>query len=294
LRGETGSGKELFARMIHQLSGRAQGPFVAINCGAIPASLLESELFGHVEGAFTGAAKARAGVFEQAHGGTLFLDELAEMPLLMQASLLRALENGEIRRVGDSKPKKVDVRLVSATHRDLQQMVGLGSFRADLMYRLEAAQIRIPPLRERSEDVVPLAHHFLGIEARRNRKRILGFTPEALIGLREHPFPGNVRELRNEIARAVALTADGSHVAPSAFSERISPQREDKPPVETRARTLKECVAIAERHAVELALARAQGNVSRAARELGLSRPGLYKVLVRLGLRSAAGEAEEP
>ncbi len=288
LSGETGCGKEVFARTIHATSARAGRPFVAINCGAIPPSLLEAELFGHVEGAFTGAAKGRAGVFEQADGGTLFLDELGEMPLAMQAGILRALESGEIRRVGDTKTRTVDVRLVSATHRDLGQMVDAKSFRADLMYRLDAAKIRIPALRERGDDVIQLAHAFLGIEARKARKRVLGFAPEALISLAEYSFPGNVRELKNEVARAVALTPDGSHLVPTAFSDKIAPKVagvEAPPEQGDRPRTLKQSVAVAERHAVELALVRSEGNVSQAARDLGLTRPGLYKVLERLGLR---------
>jgi len=289
LSGETGSGKEVFARLLHDDSPRARGPFVAINCGAIPPSLLESELFGHVEGAFTGANKAHAGVFEQASGGTLFLDELGDMPLAMQAGILRALENGEIRRVGDTKTKEVDVRFVSATHKDLAQMAAAGTFRADLMYRIQAVKIRIPPLRERGEDVLELAHAFLGREAKRAKKRVLGFSPEALLSLTEHSFPGNVRELKNEVARAVALTAEGSHVLPSALSERLAPRAGAKPSEALRVRTLKECVELAERHAVELAMARNDGSVTRAAKELGLTRPGLYKVLVRLGMRSAAG-----
>ncbi len=293
LQGETGSGKELFARAIHDHSPRRARAFVALNCGAVPPSLLESELFGHVEGAFTGAARTHAGVFEQAHGGTLFLDEVGEMPLAMQAGILRALENGEIRRVGDTKARHVDVRVVSATHRDIAEMVQARTFRADLMYRMEAARVRIPPLRERGDDVLLLAHHFLGLEARRAKKKIAGFSPEALLVLGDHPFPGNVRELRNEIARAVALTSDGGHVLASAFSDRLTPAAALVGEREQRPRTLKESVELAERHTVEQALARAEGNVAQAARTLGLSRPGLYKVLVRLGLRSAASSAGE-
>ena len=288
LSGETGCGKEVFARTIHEHSARSTGPFVAINCGAIPPSLLEAELFGHVEGAFTGARKGRAGVFEQANGGTLFLDELGEMPLAMQAGILRALENGEIRRVGDTATTTVDVRLVSATHRDLAQMVETKTFRADLMYRLDAAKIRIPSLRERGDDVIQLAHAFLAAEARRAHKRVLGFAPEALLSLTAYKFPGNVRELKNEVARAVALTPEGSHLVPTAFSDKIAPKTPTEAPAPAPGlgpKTLKESVALAERHAVEMALARAEGNVSQAARDLGLTRPGLYKVLERLGLR---------
>jgi transcriptional regulator with PAS, ATPase and Fis domain len=290
LLGETGVGKDLFARTIHEHSLRSKRPFVAINCGAIPPTLLESELFGHVQGAFTGAGRDHAGVFEQADGGTLFLDELGEMPLPMQAGLLRALENGEIRRVGDVKPRTVDVRVVSATHRDLAQMVETRTFRADLMYRLDAAKIRISPLREREDDVLLLAHHLLAREASRMKKRVPGFSPEALLSLADYPFPGNVRELKNEVARAVALTAQDSPVMATSFSEKLAP-RGDRPRYEAdRKMTLKQCVEMAERHAVETALARNRGNLTQTARELGVSRAGFYKLLVRLGLRQSESE----
>ncbi len=289
LSGETGSGKEIFAKLIHARSPRAKEAFVAINCGAIPASLLESELFGHVEGAFTGAASDRAGVFEQADGGTLFLDELGEMPLAMQAGILRALENGEIRRVGDTQPRSVDVRLISATHKDLAKMAEAGAFRADLMYRIDAAKIRIPPLRKRGDDILQLAHHFLGQETRRAKRAIHGFSPEALLMLSEYAFPGNIRELKNEIARAVALTPEGSFVLPSAFSEKLTHRAALSAERMGQPKTLKETVAFAERHALETAIARAKGNLSEAARALGLSRPGLYKALERLGMRKSAG-----
>lgn len=289
--GETGSGKEVLAKLVHRHSGRADGPFVAINCGAIPPTLLESELFGHVTGAFTGAGRDHAGVFEQADGGTLFLDELGEMPLAMQAGILRAIENGEIRRVGDTRARKVDVRLVSATHRDLPKAVEAGAFRADLLYRLDAARIAIPPLRERGEDVILLAHYLLGLEARKTKKRVLGFSPEAILALSAYPFPGNVRELRNEVARAVALTQAGAHVLASAFSEKLTQRAPTLTEGPGQPRTLKAAVEMAERHAVELALTRAEGNVTQAAKELGLSRPGLYKVMERLGLRSG-GDGE--
>jgi transcriptional regulator with PAS, ATPase and Fis domain len=215
------------------------------------------------------------------------------MPIAMQAGLLRALENGEIRRVGDTKARNVDVRLISATNRDLSEMVKAGSFRADLMYRLDAAKVRIPPLRERSDDIVPLAHHLLGREASRSKKRVLGFAPEALLSLLAYSFPGNVRGRRNEIARAVALTPSDAHVIPSAFSEKIAPRTGSAPSNPGTALTLKDCVEMAERHAVELALARNKGNLTQTAKELGLSRAGFYKVLVRLGLRQAdRGEPE--
>jgi two-component system response regulator HupR/HoxA len=210
----------------------------------------------------------------------------------MQAGLLRTLENGEIRRVGDTKTRTVDVRLVSATHRDLPQMVEAKTFRADLMYRLDAAKVRIPPLRERGDDVVLLAHHLLGREASRSKKRVPGFSPEALLSLMAYEFPGNVRELRNEVARAVALTPADSPVMASAFSEKLSGTSGGRAPAATgRALTLKEAVEMAERHTVESALARNRGNLTQTAKELGLSRAGFYKLLVRLGLRQG-GESE--
>jgi len=290
LLGETGSGKEVLARAVHEWSPRATGPFVALNCGAVPANLLEAELFGHVKGAFTGAMSDRAGLFEQADGGTLFLDEVGEMPLDMQARFLRVLEDGEVRRVGATKNTRVDVRIVSATNRDLAEMSDAGTFRTDLMYRLDAASVRIPPLRQRGDDVVLLAHHFLQDRCRRAKKTLPGFSPEAIWALTKHPWPGNVRELRNEIERAVALTRDGTAVQPHGFSARVTPRTKGEAqgaaPTE---QTLKDCVERAERFAVESALAVNDGNVTRAAKTLGLSRPGLYKLLIRLGMKRDAG-----
>lgn len=288
LLGETGSGKEVLARALHEWSARCGGPFVALNCGAVPANLLEAELFGHVAGAFTGAVGDRAGLFEQADGGTLFLDEVGEMPLDMQARFLRVLEDGEVRRIGDTKTRRVDTRIVSATNRDLAQMSEAGTFRTDLMYRLDAASVRIPPLRDRGDDVVLLAHHFLYDRAQRANKKMPGFSPEALWALTQHRWPGNVRELRNEIDRAVALTRDGSAVQPTGFSARVTPRaasRQAPSPDVPSSQTLKACVERAERFAVESALATNDDNVTRAAKTLGLSRPGLYKLLVRLGMR---------
>jgi transcriptional regulator with PAS, ATPase and Fis domain len=235
-----------------------------------------------MEGAFTGASRAHVGLFEQADGGTLFLDEVGEMPLAMQAAILRALETGEIRPVGDSRARRVDVRVVAATHQDLASMVRAGTFRADLSYRIAAATISIPPLRHRAEDVLQLAQHFLAVESRRTRRSVVGFEPEALEALAAYGFPGNVRELRNEIARAVALTPEGAHVAATSFSEHVAPRLGHAEPT---PRTLKQIVERAERYAVELALLRARGSVSQAARDLGLSRTGLYKVMLRLSVR---------
>jgi transcriptional regulator with GAF, ATPase, and Fis domain len=287
--GETGTGKEVLARWIHRWSLRADRKFVAFNCAAVPETLLESELFGHVRGAFTGAGADRKGLFEEAAGGTIFLDEIGEMPLALQAKLLRVLQDGEVRRVGSDRVARVDVRVVSATNRDLWQLVERGAFRSDLLYRLNAVTVRIPPLRDRPEDVPLLAHRFLGAACRRAGKRVPAFSAEALAALAAHDYPGNVRELENEVLRAVALTPEGRPIEPAAFSEALraaAPANGDAPAAPTRG-TLKDLVEAAEKRAIEEALDRAGGNVSRAARALGLTRPGLYKVMARLRMRGS-------
>ena len=290
LLGETGTGKEVLARALHRWSPRSERRFVAFNCAAVPETLLESELFGHVRGAFTGAGRDKAGLFEDADQGTVFLDEIGEMPAAMQAKLLRVLQDGEVRRVGATRVMKVDVRVISATHRDLRAHVEAGTFRADLMYRLNAVTVRIPPLRERGDDLALLAHELLGRVCRRSRKRMPGFTPEALWALSAHDWPGNVRELENEIVRGVALTREGGAIAPAVFSDAVSGRRQvgASAPVTTAPvapTTLREAVEQAERRTVEAALTRTGGNISAASRQLGLTRPGLYKVMERIGLR---------
>ncbi len=212
LLGETGTGKELAARAIHYHSGRRTRRFLPVNCGALPPDLVESELFGHARGSFTGAAATKPGLFEEAQGGTLFLDEVGELPLAAQVKLNRALQEGEIRRVGASDPIAVDVRIVAATHRDLRAEAAAGRFREDLFYRLHVFPVRLPPLRERSEDVPLLAAHFLEKHARAFRRDVTGFEPDALAALASYPWPGNVRELENAVERAVAV-ARGSRVA---------------------------------------------------------------------------------
>jgi len=204
--GETGTGKELVAREIHRRSNRASGPFVVVNCGAIPENLLESELFGHTKGAFTGAVASRAGRFQQAEGGTLFLDEIGEMPIHLQVKLLRALQERVVQRVGAERPEAVDIRIVAATHRDLPQRIREGQFREDLYYRLNVVNIHLPPLRERGEDVVMVARYILKREAEALRSPIQGFTPDAIAAIRAYRWPGNVRQLENRIKKALVLS----------------------------------------------------------------------------------------
>jgi len=206
--GETGTGKELVARTLHERSPRAAGPFVALNCAAVPAELIESELFGHEKGSFTGATAKHVGKFEQAGQGTLFLDEIGDMPLPMQAKLLRVLEESEIERIGGDKPVAVDVRVIVATHRNLEAMVREGKFRQDLFHRVYVFPLRLPPLRERREDIPALVEHFARQVSAQNNWKPMSFTPEAIAALQDHPWPGNVRELRNMIERLMLLASD--------------------------------------------------------------------------------------
>jgi transcriptional regulator with GAF, ATPase, and Fis domain len=209
--GETGTGKEVLARFIHCRSRRAGGPFVAVNCGAIPESLLETELFGHEKGAFTGAVGARVGKFEAADGGTVFLDEVGDMSPAMQVKLLRVLQERTFERVGGNRPVRVDVRIIAATNRDLRQLVREGRFRADLFYRISVVPVWLPPLRERPEDIPLLARHFLEKHRARYGKAVTGFTPQAMRRMRSYPWPGNVRELEHAVMRALVL-CDGEGV----------------------------------------------------------------------------------
>ena len=275
LLGETGTGKELFAHLVHVNGPRRHRPFVAQSCGALPDSLLESELFGHTRGAFTGATGERKGLFEEADGGTIFLDEVGETSPAMQLRLLRVLQEGEVRRVGGSSTRRVDVRVIAATNADLDADVAAGRFRRDLFYRLSVFPIRLPPLRDRAEDVPALAEHFLREACRRARRVVPGVAPEALALLRGYPWPGNVRELRNEIERAVALADDGRPVGPEHLSERIA-SGEPAPEV----RTLNDAVEALKRRMIEDAL-RECGSKTRAAERLGLTRLSLQQMLRR-------------
>src|SRR6201986_802338 len=221
--GETGTGKELVARTIHERSARASGPFVTLNCAAVPAELIESELFGHEKGSFTGAASRHVGKFEQAHGGTLFLDEIGDMPLAMQAKLLRVLEQGEVERIGGDKPIKVSVRVVVATHRKLEEQVKQGNFRQDLFHRIFVFPVILPPLRERPEDIPALAEHFAAQIVKQNNWKDITFAPDALQALQAHPWPGNIRELRNVVERLL-LFAEGDVITPATVQAALPMQ----------------------------------------------------------------------
>jgi two-component system response regulator HupR/HoxA len=276
LLGETGTGKELFARLIHDNGPRRATRFVAQNCGALPESLLESELFGHARGAFTGAVGERKGLFEEADGGTIFLDEVGETSPAMQLRLLRVLQEGEIRRLGASASRKVNVRVLAATNSDLEADVDAGRFRKDLYYRLSVFPIHLPPLRERVEDIPTLAEHFLRVYRERARRAVPAITADAMRDLRAYPFPGNVRELENEIERAVALAEPGQPIGPAHLSERIRGGA-------TRAalpRTLGDAIEQLKRRMIEDAL-RECGSKTRAAERLGLTRQSLQQMLRR-------------
>ena len=273
--GESGTGKELVARAIHRLGARAEGPFVAINCGAIPENLLESELFGHEKGSFTGAHAQRKGRIELAHGGTLFLDEIGELPLALQVKLLRFLQEHQLQRVGGRQDLTVDVRVICATNSDLKGAMGEGRFRDDLYYRVAVVSVPLPPLRTRGEDVFLLARAFLEREAGPIRKRLTGFSPDALHALEVYGWPGNVRELENRVRRAVVM-ADGGLVTPADL------ELEGTSPDGGPGRGLKELRESLEREAIRKALTRNHGNVSQAASDLGVSRPTLYGLMDKL------------
>ena len=277
--GESGTGKELIARLIHQTGSRSDRPFVAVNCAAIPEQLLESELFGHVKGAFTGAVEDRPGLFEEAHSGTLFLDEIGELPSALQVKLLRALQEGEVRAVGDNSARSVDVRVITATSRDLDADVRDGRFRADLFYRVNVVRIQLPPLRERREDVPELVKHFIGICNKRLGLSIQGATPAAMRMLMDYSWRGNVRELENVVERAMVL-ADGARIDAEQLPQGIrSPGSGSSAAEEALDLSVKRRVEQLERTLIERALRQTGGNRTRAARLLELShRALLYKI----------------
>ena len=290
LLGETGTGKELAARAIHYHSARREHHFVPVNCGALPADLVESELFGHARGAFTGAVGSKTGLFEEADGGTLFLDEVGELPLPTQVKLNRALQEREIRRVGDNAAVRVDVRVIAATHRDLKAETREGRFREDLYYRLHVFPLRLPALRERLDDVPLLAAHFLEKHARAFRREVTGMEPEALRSLTAYGWPGNVRELENAIERAVAVAKGSTITLADLPAEIVS-----APPA---ARSGEILTSLPYRDALDLArdrlsreylvalLQECEGNVTQAAARAGMERESLHRLLKRHGLRS--------
>ena len=282
--GDTGTGKELIARTIHFNGPRKDNPFVSQNCGGIPDTLLASELFGHKRGSFTGAVRDKKGLFEIAHGGTVFLDEVAEMSPAMQTSLLRFLQEGEIKPLGSDLSRKVDVRVISATNKNLEKELQERRLREDLFYRLSVFAIRLPPLRERVGDIPVLANHFVAKFKKKTKKPLKGLSQEALDALVAYPFPGNVRELENEIERAVAMVTDGNLIELSNLSDKIR----DTLAIGIRGvqlrHSLKEMVETLEKSVLVEKLREHQGNKTRVAKELGLSRNGLMKKMQRYGL----------
>ena len=279
IEGESGTGKELIARAIHASSPRKNAPFVAINCGAIPDTLLESELFGHEKGSFTGAHIQRKGKIEVASGGTLFLDEIGEMSVPLQVKLLRFLQEREIERVGGREPIHIDVRVLAATNSNLEQGIRKGAFREDLFYRLSVVAIRVPPLRERGEDIVLLANFFLR-RAGQSVKRKVRFSAPGLEALVRYPWPGNIRELENKVQRAVIM-ATGRSIEPADLELSAVP-------TDTPLPTLREARSEHERKLVIDALARNRGNISRAAQAVGVSRPTFHEMLTRHGIDAKA------
>jgi len=278
--GEPGTGKSLLARMIHGWSDRAEAPLISVNVGGLPETVFESEMFGHVKGAFTDARADRAGRFELADGGTLFLDEIGNVPPAQQARLLRALETGEFERVGSSRTQHSDVRIVSATNADLQELVAKGSFREDLLFRINTVEIRLPPLRERRDDIAPLATAALGRKAAQYGRGLGGFEPTALAAMAQYAWPGNVRELNSVVERAVLL-ASGSLITLADL--RLSAGRQAPPSLEDMS------LEDAERALIRSALRRHDGSVPAAAEALGLSRSAMYRRLEKLGLRPEEG-----
>jgi DNA-binding NtrC family response regulator len=287
--GERGTGKELIARAIHEHSRRKDGPFVKLNCAAIPGELIESELFGHEKGAFTGATQQRRGKFEQAHGGTLFLDEIGDMDVGAQAKVLRVLQENEIERVGGNETITVDVRVIAATNKDLKSEIGKGRFRADLYDRLNVVPIEVPPLREHKEDVPSLVEHFLVEACAANGKRKLLVSAPAMSLLMQHDWPGNVRELRNHVERMVIFSDGGigeedvQAALPGVKAVRARYQR---------GASLKDLVNSAEREIVLAALEANHHHIANTARELGLERSHLYKKMRALGINHRAGEGD--
>lgn len=285
IEGETGTGKELVAAEIVQRSSRKDKPLVVVDCGAIPTSLIESELFGHVRGAFTGADRARTGAFEAADGGTVFLDEIGELPLEMQPKLLRVLAERELHRMGDNTVRRVDVRVIAATNRTLEQQVNLGQFREDLYFRLAVITLRLPPLRERTDDIPLLVDHVLDAMGAMQRRSL--FTPDVLAAMCAQPWPGNVRELRNFIERRTVVGSDLDALHEATPTERAAPAVDINVPFKAAKDSL---IASFERQYLRSLLDWAGGNVSKAARKAGLDRMYVHRLLQRHGIERPAGD----
>ncbi|MBW1862116.1 MAG: sigma 54-interacting transcriptional regulator [Deltaproteobacteria bacterium] len=283
IEGETGTGKEIIARTIHYNGPRKDRPFVSQNCAGIPDTLLASELFGHKKGAYTGAFKDKKGLFEIAHGGTVFLDEAAEMSAAMQTSLLRVLQDGEIKPLGSELSKQVNIRLISATNQNLDEEVREGRLREDLFYRLSVFTIKLPPLRERVADIPILANHFVRKFNKKTKRSIRGLNQEAMDCLTAYPFPGNVRELENEIERAMAMAEDGKFIEVPDLSEKTCRSITKRPGFKLQG-SLKEMVEALEKSVLSRTLEKHGGNKTRVAKELGLSRYGLIKKMKRYSL----------
>ncbi len=282
--GESGSGKELAAKAVHAHSARRGGPFVPINCGAIPASLIQSELFGYERGAFTGAAREKRGLIETAQGGSIFLDEIGDLPMELQANLLRFLQEKTIYRLGGTHSVAVDVRVIAASHVNLQQAVARGAFREDLYYRLNVLALDVPPLRERREDLAPLAEHFFHTFCSERAPGLKGFSGKAMQAIRDYDWPGNVRELINKVRRAMVM-AEGRLIVPADLGLECGRAPESAPLDDARIR--------AERDAIDASLLRAGKNITLAARELGVSRMTLYRLLAKHGI-PAPSRASQP
>ena len=291
--GETGTGKELVARSVHEGSPRRDGLFAAVNCGAITPSLLESELFGHVKGSFTGAVKDKKGLFEIADGGTLFLDEIGEIPIHLQVKLLRVLQEGEVQPVGAVRPKRVNVRVVAATNRELLKEVERGNFRQDLYYRINVFPILLPPLRERKDDIARLAQHFMALYGSKMGKRLAAISPEASERLRTYAWPGNVRELQNEMERAVLLATDGGTLGVEELSEKLAQEEDEVELTEISNQTgpsagglsLKEMLGQYEEQVIRRALEDNAWNRARTAKLLGISRQAFMTKLSKMNIR---------
>jgi two-component system nitrogen regulation response regulator NtrX len=290
--GETGTGKELVARTLHERSPRSAGPFITLNCAAVPAELIESELFGHEKGSFTGAAARHTGKFEQAEHGSIFLDEIGDMPLSMQAKLLRVLEEGEVERIGGDKPVAVDVRVLVATHRNLETLVREGKFRQDLFHRVYVFPLVLPPLRERREDIPALVEHFARQVCSQNSWRPIPVAPDAIDALAACAWPGNVRELRNVVERLMLLSTDGQ-VTLETVRSALPSTPAGLPSSGTSSGTLAEQVQEFEREAILAALRRSNFHITNAAKSLGLERSHLYKKAEQIGIDIQKQRREE-